>query len=199
MNKTTKKVTLQILFALTLASASLTQLASNNCYLCTEQGKCDECYERKMLKDSKGRYTSCSPTPQPASDPCLLYMQDFCFQYKPGWANNISSGGPPYVKSTIKNCIKENFENGRHICGSCLGGCPSQDYSRCIPPARSRTPSLFVPSDRLRRMEVCIVFSVSLGTPPIQLNVLKLLLGWRVACSTPHMVVIFATSRMGTL
>ena len=50
MAKITKKVRLQLLVALTLASASLCVDCGDNCYKCSAQGNCDACYKRKLVQ-----------------------------------------------------------------------------------------------------------------------------------------------------
>ena len=142
MLKITKQLFFQLLVAMTLASVSLNQQCSQNCYSCfakAGKGYCGLCYERKGLKNAESNEI-CSSDPQPASDICLVYGGPNCVYYKPGWAANFDQDGPLYFKGTIQNCVREYVENRQHRCTSCLGGYPSQDKARCIPSSQIKNP-----------------------------------------------------------
>ena len=142
MLKTTKKVIVQLLVALTLASASLNHECSNNCFSsCSAKFGCGQCYERKaMIVGPKGSEKQiCSSKPQPASGPCLLYFAVGCNLCKPGYALK-SYKGKPCVKGTIQNCQLALFDGGQQVCGECLGGYPNSDGTRCIPTSQVKNP-----------------------------------------------------------
>ena len=139
MAKNTKKFTLRLLVALTLASATFSHDCSDNCYNCFSLDYCTECYRRKVVT---GRILKCSTQPLPSSDNCLIYGQyRGCDQCKPGWALLYSNGPTnPCVKGTIQNCLNEQIIAGEASCYSCLGGYPNSDASRCIPTDQVKDP-----------------------------------------------------------
>ena len=131
MAKLTKTTLLQILVALSLASASLSHDCSANCYKCT-YGGCTQCYRRKLLSTSGA--TTCSSQPLQPSDHCLIYGDDGCNQCKPGYSLSIyHRKSNPCIPGVIQNCLNEVSAFGRHTCISCAFGYPSKDSSRCIP------------------------------------------------------------------
>ena len=99
MFKTLKKVFLQALVALTLASASFSHDCGNNCYTCFGKNYCFTCYKSKPVTGPGGNGQVCSSTPPPAKDHCLIYASQLDLPEMPtGLGKKLRPGPPnPYI------------------------------------------------------------------------------------------------------
>ena len=117
-------------FAL-LAALTATSISSpfNGCVSASPQGKCLECYRRKVLLDGSG----CGSL-EPESDPCELYETSSapfhpkkvanCIRCKPGHALKVIDQVTSFcIKGIIQDCVYEmHFKNGYVTCPSCRNG-----------------------------------------------------------------------------
>ena len=124
------KSALIAIFVATLVSITLAGPNYNGCAIIDLNGKCLECFERKLKLDGSG----CGPA-LPKSDNCLLYAirasngtnYSSCTTCKTGYANRIEYNNGGYtqkcVKASLTNCLEETdivFQSGTHtICNTC--------------------------------------------------------------------------------
>ena len=136
-----KKVFLHFLVALTLASACFAHDCGNNCYFCLGKKNCDACYKRKLVHSFVGGGSSCSSSPTPGSDHCLIHGSGQCKRCKPGYGL-VYSGGPygKCIRGTIQNCVNELVYGDDSVCIDCQGGYPADTRDKCVPASQVKSP-----------------------------------------------------------
>lgn len=108
---------------------SLTAECSKGCITCA-QSHCFNCYQRP-LKNSQ----ECADTTTP-EDKCDIYTFrmpgcDWCAK---GYAIDAQTHQLPCTAQTdIPDCQVAFTLSGKTVCGICVGGFPSQDFSSCVP------------------------------------------------------------------
>ena len=134
MIKTAKKVVLKLLVMLALTRASLCRECSDNCFKCSPDGSCYNCYKRKVVPIGPPNYgVECSSKLPPPSSHCLIYNDIRCQTCEPGWSTDYSSGAKtPCIKGTIQNCMEEYLIGGTTSCWGCYQGYPNDTGSKCI-------------------------------------------------------------------
>ena len=121
-------------FFILLALCSVSVFTSGNstkyegCTQLSEDGKCIECFERKLLPNGQG----CGPK-QPKNNTCEIYHysrlinQSYCAGCKPGYSNKEQPIGrrlnTTCIKGIIPGCLYESYlpvsETPGHFCSAC--------------------------------------------------------------------------------